>query len=166
MVTKREYNDVEGTLSYAPKDFQDWLSLNLDRYRDENGRRISPAELARKVGFSSSYIAQLLGGKERSASDRPKQPSREAVRLFANALKVDVNEALLVSGYAPGGEVIVFREDGVPIIMKDGSVIIGAKPEQIERLQAQLRRDAELFLRQSATIGKVSGFLEEMEGED
>ena len=55
---------------------------------------LTQEDLEERTGFTQSYISQVERGETR-------QPSRQRLRSFADALDLDYNELLIVADYAP-----------------------------------------------------------------
>jgi transcriptional regulator with XRE-family HTH domain len=56
--------------------------------------KLTQEDLEERTGFTQSYISQVERGETR-------QPSRERLRAFADALNLDYNELLRIADYAP-----------------------------------------------------------------
>lgn len=81
---------------YRGMTFGDWLRRNIK----EAG--LSNAELARRVGVSSTHISNLV--RDFSPSRKapgPSRPGEDLVKAIARALNADHDEARLAAGYAP-----------------------------------------------------------------
>ena len=55
---------------------------------------LTQEDLEERTGFTQSYISQVERGETR-------QPSRERLRMFADALDLDYNDVLIIADYAP-----------------------------------------------------------------
>lgn len=82
-------------VSNSEKLFGAWLRQN----RKLKG--LSMEELGQKVGVSKQYISVLERADDHPLTGKPVTPKKELVVTFAQALKVDENEALKLAGYAP-----------------------------------------------------------------
>jgi transcriptional regulator with XRE-family HTH domain len=82
------------TTQIVNKTFGQWLAENRLR------AGLTQGELAKRAGMSPSYVSGLEREEPITADSRPRQPRRPKVERLAKALGADVNEALLVAGYA------------------------------------------------------------------
>ncbi len=81
---------------YNAEAFANWLE---NSFRKSSFK--SYAEVGEKVGLSRSAIAGFAKAKPQSATNKASRPRRENVIAIAKALEADVDEALLLAGYAP-----------------------------------------------------------------
>lgn len=95
---KSEFNPFEVFFNYDTrrmKDFAEWLSTR----RQEKG--LKQRELALRAKVSESYISTIENRRPHSLTGSPLRPEPEKVIRLARAVGGDVDEALLLAGYAP-----------------------------------------------------------------
>lgn len=87
--------------------FGDWL-------RDQMKRTgMHQAEVARRPGYSPTYIGHLQRDFNPNTKDGKGRPSEKAVAAIAKALSADPDEARIAAGYAPLNEIpVLFYNEG------------------------------------------------------
>ena len=81
---------------YDAEAFAVWLTEAFER---SNYKSFSA--LASRAGLSRSSVSSLANAKKQVLTDKPSQPKAETVVALARALNEDVDNALLLAGYAP-----------------------------------------------------------------
>lgn len=82
--------------SFNPEAFARWLENHFQKSSFK-----SYAEIGDKVGVSRTTISSLSKARPQSVSGKPSRPRHDLVVALANVLNADVDEALLLAGYAP-----------------------------------------------------------------
>lgn len=82
--------------SFYARQFAEWLERQFRR----SGFK-SYSELANRAGLQRSTVSSLVSGKPQTATGKASQPKLETVIKLAAALGSDVDESLLIAGYAP-----------------------------------------------------------------
>lgn len=80
------------------KTFGQWLKSHrqqLDLYQ---------SHVAKKAGVSTSYVSNIERTQPHTVTGRPIHPERDKVIALAQAVEGNVDEALLLAGYAPVSE--------------------------------------------------------------
>lgn len=109
--------------TYMSKAFADALKAKLA----EKGMR--PAELARRSGVTKQNIGRIIHQTPHHVTGAPPKVERETVAKLAAALDWDIDDALLVAGYAPTHSAGPPRD--VPELM-DALARLGFPVEQID----------------------------------
>lgn len=82
--------------NFDAEKFADWLQK---AFADSPFKTFT--ELGRKVGLTKATISSYAKATPQTASNKPSRPKRDNVILIAQALKKDVDEALLLTGHSP-----------------------------------------------------------------
>lgn len=109
--------------------FANWLN---DAYRESKYKSFS--ELADDVKLSRTTVNGYAKARPQTVSDKPSRPKRENVIQLATKLNKDVNEALLLAGFAPLSSDSESHEvsNGVSVIFEDNYFSEDDKNEIVE----------------------------------
>lgn len=110
--------------------FGKWLS------EKRMAANLTQPELAKRVGFSASYVSALERDEPNARDGSPRRPRVEKVDKLAKALGVPKDEARLAAGYAPlgqSGEVIKLPDVGQLAFLKD------LPPDQARRYELAVK---------------------------
>lgn len=81
---------------YKAEDFAKWLETAFNESTFKNYSILADA-----AKLTRATVSALINAREQSLTGKASQPKRETVIKLALALNKDVNEALLLAGYAP-----------------------------------------------------------------
>src|SRR5687768_6386912 len=83
-------------------DFAEWLKTN------RAASRLSLRSLAKKIDYlcSDAYLSQLENRRYKGKKGKLMQPDQEIVIALAGALNKNIDEALMIAGYAPRESVL------------------------------------------------------------
>jgi transcriptional regulator with XRE-family HTH domain len=102
----------------------------------------SHSALATAAGLKRSTVSSLISAKPQSATNKPSQPRAETVIALAQALDLDVDNALLAAGHAP-------RSPGQSVsIGFEASVKLGTNvsPEERQEIAEELALAYEVIM--------------------
>jgi transcriptional regulator with XRE-family HTH domain len=129
--------------------FADWLR----KHRKALG--LLQSDVAKRAGVSTSYVSTLERGQKHSTTGADLKPERDKVKALAKAVRGDVDEALLLCGYAPPNHgqpprnvlefVRALEALGVSHIEMFGGPDVLAKmtPDDFESILSEVRRAVE-----------------------
>jgi len=83
--------------------FGQWLKQSMEK------ASLSRADIAKRSGYTHTYITNLLADENPSAKGGKAQPSRIAVKRICRAAEGNLDEALIAAGYAPSLENVIFN---------------------------------------------------------
>lgn len=75
--------------------FGEWLR------QKRKALRLSQTDVANRAGVSFAYVSAIERGQKHSITANPILPKRETIEVLAKAVGGDIDEALLLAGYAP-----------------------------------------------------------------
>lgn len=88
-------------MKFNAQEFAKWMEQSF-----ADSRFKTQTELVKAVKSNPATISRLMTGKSQYLTDKPSQPDKELIIRLAKEFGKNVDEALLLAGYAPNNTVL------------------------------------------------------------